>query len=85
MPFTAILTYALVEIYKAFTPPGSRFRAFIPIISIIIGVTLGIIFYLIFPEYVLAKDLPMAAIAGGMSGLAATGSNQVIKNFGKKS
>ena len=84
MPFTAVLVYALMEVYKAFVPQGSRLRAFIPLVSILLGVVLGVAFYFLFPSYVLAKELPTAAIAGGVSGLAATGGHQALRFMRKE-
>ena len=81
MPFTAILTYSLIEFLKAFIPRESKFRSALPLISILIGAIFGSIFYFSFPEHVLSKEFPQAAVAGAVSGLAATGYYQVTKMF----
>jgi len=84
MPITATVVYAIMEVYKSFTKSGSKWRSFIPLLSIILGAAIGISFYLIFPDYVIAKALPVAAMAGAVSGLAASGSHEALKFFNKQ-
>ena len=78
------MVYSIIEIYKAFIPCGkNKWHSFIPLISIVLGLGLGIAFYFVFPEYVLSKELPNAVVAGAVSGLAATGGDQIFKRLSR--
>lgn len=52
---------------------------YIPAIVALVGVALGVVaYYLNVPDFP-AKDILMAAAVGGVSGMASTGFNQIIK------
>ena len=55
----------------------------IPIICGVVGMALGIIGMFVMPEFP-ATDYITAAAVGIVSGLAATGINQVVKQLGKE-
>lgn len=71
-----ILCYLIGEVIKA-TGIDNKW---IPVICGIAGLALGIIAMHIMPEFP-ATDYITAAAVGVVSGLAATGANQVVKQF----
>jgi hypothetical protein len=54
---------------------------FIPGICVILGIILGLISFFTIPNLIPANDWLTASVIGGVSGLASTGVNQVIKKI----
>lgn len=53
----------------------------IPGICVILGIILGLISFFTIPNFIPANDWITAIFIGGASGLAATGTNQLIKKI----
>ena len=77
-----IVTYILMEMYKLIFK-GETAKNIIPVIALTTGAVLGVLVYKFLPEYITAADYVTAVIAGGFSGLSATGGNQIIKQLKK--
>lgn len=72
-----VIVYIAAEGVKA-TPINNKW---IPCICGMIGIALGIVSYVFgMPDFP-AQDIITAAAVGGVSGLAATGVHQVVKQF----
>ncbi len=54
---------------------------YIPVVMIILGAVLGVIAFFLAPNLINAPDLISAAAIGFMSGMTATGVNQVYKQI----
>lgn len=71
-----ILCYLMGEAIKA----SKLDNKFIPVICGVLGAVLGVAAMFAMPEYP-ANDIITAAAVGAVSGLAATGANQVFKQL----
>lgn len=79
IPAITVICYLIAQIVKA----TALDNKWLPIICGISGAVLGIVAMRIMPEY--GANDPLTAIAIGIvSGLAATGVNQIVKQFGQK-
>ena len=54
---------------------------FIPLICGVVGAILGIVMFLTIPNFIPADNWAVAIAVGIVSGLSATGANQVYKQF----
>jgi len=85
MPLIAVLVYSIMEVFKAFVPRGKeKWHSLIPILSSFCGGLLGLGWYFLSPELALLPNVGTAVVMGVISGLGATGGNQVFKQFQKK-
>ena len=55
----------------------------LPLISCALGAALALVAALAFPQYMPESELIASVIGGALSGLAATGGNQVVKQAAK--
>ena len=83
VPIITLLVYWLNELVKQITNNNENFKRFIPIFSTLSGMILGVVVFYAFPSMEIAKNVLYAIGVGGVSGLAATGSNQIFKQLGK--
>lgn len=82
IPVIVILCYFIGEFSKIIFGRNEERYKFIPIIVGVSGGILGLIAYYICPEIMIDASNPfMATIVGIISGLASTGSNQIIKQL----
>ena len=79
IPAIVIISYLVTEVFKLFVK-----KKYLPIISGLTGAILGVITYFIAPNLIFKEDIITAIAVGIVSGLAATGSDQVIKKLLKK-
>ncbi len=77
IPIIVVICYIAITAIKS-TKIESRWY---PIISCAIGMIAAVAMYYILPDFIGATSLVVAVISGGVSGLAATGSNQVLKQL----
>lgn len=77
IPAITVLCYALSEIFKIFVPEDVYKH--IPVLCGAVGILFGVIGYLLIPGYIPAENVLVAAAIGAVSGWAATGINQSIK------
>lgn len=83
VPAITAAIYTLIEILKKAFNNNEKFLRFIPLIALILGAVSGIICYFFIPDILPATNLVVSTIIGVASGLAATGSNQILKQLTK--
>ena len=81
IPLIVVICYIAITAIKS-TKLDSRWY---PLISCGIGMLIGVAMFYITPEFIGATSIMVAIVSGGVSGLAATGSNQVLKQLMKSS
>ncbi|MDD4292144.1 MAG: enolase [Clostridia bacterium] len=84
VPAIAAIVYWVINIIKYAVGDNEKFKKFIPLIAAGLGVVCGIICYYAVPSIIPAPNIVVAILIGGASGLTATGTNQIIKQLGKK-
>ena len=84
VPAIAAIVYWVINIIKHAVGENEKFKKFIPLIAAALGVVCGIICYYTVPSIIPAENIVVAIVIGGASGLTATGTNQIIKQLGKK-
>lgn len=83
-PFIVLVVFLLVEVLKKTCIKTNKLKTWIPIASAILGAAIGVILYCIDTEWMMYSNNIISAIAnGGFSGLAATGCNQIYKQYKK--
>jgi hypothetical protein len=79
IPTIMVISYLVTEIFKLFIK-----KKFLPVIAGITGAVLGVIAYFFTPSLIKHTNLLTSIAIGIISGLAVTGSNQLIKQIKKK-
>jgi peptidoglycan/LPS O-acetylase OafA/YrhL len=77
IPAITVLCYLAAELYKAFMPEV-KYRH-IPLLCGLAGLSLGVVCYYTLPGYIPAENWLVASAIGAVSGWAATGANQTVK------
>lgn len=82
VPLIVAIVYFALEIYKK-TIAGEKENLIkiIPLIAGCLGMVLGVLAFYLSPDIMPAQNILSAILVGLASGLAATGSNQIIKQF----
>jgi len=73
--------YTIIEILKYFTKSNEKFKVFIPIIAGVLGAAIATAVYFISPTLMGFQNFFDALVVGLVSGLAATGTNQIFKQL----
>ena len=82
IPVITIICYLIGEFFKLVILRKKKRYKYIPVIVGGIGGTLGLIIYFISPELLFNTTNPFMAMAIGIvSGLASTGSNELVKQI----
>ena len=76
IPAIVVISYMITEIFKMFIN-----NKYLPIVAGISGGVLGVISFVLQIDIMPATDIISALAIGIISGLAATGSNQIIKQI----
>ena len=84
VPAIVAAVYAIIEVIKKATNNNEKVSHFYPLIGLVLGVISGVICYYFIPDIIAAPNVVLAIVLGGASGLAATGTNQVIKQLKKQ-
>ena len=84
VPAIATIVYWVMNIIKYAVQDNEKFKRFIPLISAALGGVLDVVAYYAVPSIIPAANVCVALLIGGASGLTATGTNQIIKQLGKK-
>ena len=84
VPIIVTVVYTLVSMIKKETKSNERLLTKLPIIAATIGAILGVIGFYAAPAIIPADNIFTALLIGVSSGLAATGTNQIFKQLGKK-
>ena len=84
VPVIVAIVYVLVEAYKKWLAKGrEKWLNVIPIIAFLVGGTLGVVFFYVAPQIIIASNVWVALVVGICSGLSATGTNQIFKQLKK--
>lgn len=81
VPAIVAATYAIIEIVKKATRNSEKVSHFYPLIATVIGAIGGAICFYFIPGIIAASNVVVAIIIGAASGLAATGTNQTVKQI----
>ena len=84
IPCFVVICYLFAELLKGITRKNETIKRMIPAISGLIGGLLGYLTFQFYPEFISVGNIFEAIAIGIISGLAATGSNQIIKQLSKK-
>lgn len=84
VPVIATAVYWVINFIKYAVKDNETFKRLIPLVSAALGAAFGVIAFYALPSVIPAANVFMAIIIGGASGLTATGTNQIIKQLGKK-
>lgn len=87
IPAITALCYLAAEVFKILIPSATEQQAddakrIIPTLCGVLGAVLGVFCYMLWPEFIAAENPLVAAAIGLVSGFAATGVNQIFKQFG---
>lgn len=80
IPSVMIISYLVTEIFKLWI----KKKKYLPLVAGISGLILGIIIYYIEPEILNTSNIFTSMAKGIVSGLASTGSNEIIKQMRKE-
>ena len=83
VPIIVSVVYALISVITKAVNNSEKFKRFIPLLALIIGAVLGGVLYAFEPQLIGATSAITAILIGGASGLAATGTDQVVKQLTK--
>ena len=84
VPVKAAIVYWVINLIKYATKQNEKFMRFIPLVAAALGAAPGVVAYFAVPSIVPAENVFVAILIGIASGLTATGTNQIIKQLGKK-
>ena len=82
IPIITLFVYLIIEFLKSIIKT-EFFKAFIPILSSLLGAGIAVLMFYVVPNLMPSNDILGAIILGIFNGLSATGSNQIIKQIKK--
>lgn len=83
IPVITSIVYVIIDIIKKATNSNDKFLRLIPLVAAVLGIICGIVSFYFIPGVLNTDNVFVAIIVGAASGLAATGTNQVIKQLTK--
>lgn len=83
VPVITSIVYAVIDILKTATDKSEKFLKFVPLIACTLGILFGVIAFYSVPDVLDTTNVFVAIVIGAASGLAATGTNQVVKQLKK--
>jgi len=83
VPAIATAVYLIIEVLKKALNNSEKFLRFVPLISLGLGAIAGVVCFFFIPSIIPATNVVVAIIIGAASGLTATGTNQIFKQFTK--
>jgi len=83
VPAIASVVYGGLAILKVLTRDNLKVKKFLPVIAGSLGAILGLVIFLALPELMSTGSVFVALFKGASSGLAATGSHQILKQLSK--
>ncbi len=81
VPIITTCVYWIINLLKYTLNNNPKFKRFIPLTALGLGIIFGGVFFFGIPELIPTDNLIVALIIGGASGLSATGANQIIKQL----
>lgn len=82
IPIITLFVYLIIEFLKSIIKT-EFFKAFIPILSSLLGAGIAVLMFYVVPNLIPSNDIFGTIILGIFNGLSATGSNQIIKQIKK--
>ena len=83
VPVITSIVYAVIDIIKTATNSNEKFLKLVPLVACVLGTICGVISFYCVPGVLDTANVFVAIVIGAASGLAATGTNQVIKQLTK--
>ena len=83
IPVITSIVYAIINVIKTATNSNEKFLRFIPIVACALGIICSVISFYCVPGVLDTSNVFVAIVIGAASGLAATGTNQIFKQFNK--
>jgi hypothetical protein len=83
VPLIIVTVYWIMNLYKYIVKHKEKYVRLIPVLAAPLGAILGVTLFFAAPELMPAKNVVMAFMIGGASGLAATGTDQIFKQMSK--
>lgn len=83
IPVITSIVYAIIDVIKTATNNNEKFLRFIPIVACALGIICSVISFYCVPGVLDTSNVFVAIVIGAASGLAATGTNQIFKQFNK--
>ena len=83
VPIIGAAVYASMTVLKKAIHDNEKIKRCIPLIAMLLGIALSVIAFYAMPEVIPSDNIFMTILTGGASGLAATGTNQAIKQLDK--
>jgi len=84
VPIIVSIVYGGITLLKKAVAHNEKVLRLIPIMAASLGAVVSVIAFFARPDLIPAGDAFTALLIGGASGLAATGTNQIFKQFAKK-
>lgn len=81
VPIIATIVYWIINLIKYTTNNSEKFLRFVPVTAAGIGAIIGLLCFFLVPDVYVANNFLTALVVGAASGLAATGTNQAIKQL----
>lgn len=83
IPSITVIVYTVIELLKYLVKNSEKFKIFIPIIAGGLGAAVATAVFFISPSLMGFTNIFDAVLIGIVSGLAATGTNQIFKQLTK--
>ena len=83
IPVITSIVYAIIDVIKTATNSNEKFLRLIPIVACALGIICSVISFYCVPGVLDTSNIFVAIVIGAASGLAATGTNQIFKQFNK--
>lgn len=84
-PGITVFIYFIAEILKKLVLKTNHQKRWLPFICAMIGIVMAITIYFVYPKGSMATNVIEAFATGALSGFAATGFNQLFKQFSRYS
>ena len=84
VPAIAAAVYFIIKLIRHAVGVNAKFERFIPLIAAALGVIFAVVCFYALPAVIPADNIVVAIVLGGASGFTAIGTDQMMKQFGKK-
>ncbi len=81
IPVIAALCFGFVEVLKRTFHYDAKLKNAYPLIAAVLGTLLGVVAHIVDPSIMITDSVLTSALAGMVSGLSATGSNEIIQRM----
>lgn len=84
VPAIAAAVYFVVKLIRHAVGKNEKFEKFVPLIAAGLGVIFAVVCFFALPAAIPAGNVIVAIVLGAASGFTAIGTDQMMKQFGKK-